>query len=194
MANAPLTEADELVLKDVRAWRRWLDSHEASSDGVWLRLAKKGVTNPTSLTYAEALDEALCCGWIDGQLRSHDDTTFHRRFTPRRPLSVWAARNVEHIARLRSEDRLRPRGELEVSRAMEDGRWERAYAGSATAEVPEDLAAALALDPFAKQRFEARTSAERYSALHRLMTAASVPTRARRLSRIMAELQESPDH
>ena len=75
MANTPLTEADELVLEDVRAWRLWLDTHEDTSDGVWLRLAKKGVTTPTSLSYAEALDEALCSGWIDGQLRSRDDTT-----------------------------------------------------------------------------------------------------------------------
>ena len=193
MANTPLTEADELVLEDVRAWRLWLDTHEDTSDGVWLRLAKKGVTTPTSLSYAEALDEALCSGWIDGQLRSRDDTTFHRRFTPRRPRSMWSARNVEHITRLRSEARMRPRGELEVTRARGDGRWERAYAGSATAQVPEDLAAALALDPAAKHRFDSRTRAERYSALHGLMVAASPATRARRLARILAELQGDPD-
>lgn len=190
MAQPPLTDADELVLTDVGAWRSWLDANEESSDGVWLRLAKKGIATPTSLSYAAALDEALCSGWIDGQRRSHDETTFHQRFTPRRSRSVWSARNVEYIARLRTAGRMRVRGEREVLRAMEDGRWDRAYAGPATATIPDDLAEALALDASAKSRFESRSSAERYSALHRLMTAATPETRARRLARILLELQE----
>ena len=192
MTPTPAPSEDELVLADVFAWRAWLDAHEHTSDGVWLRLAKKGVTTPTSLSYGEALEEALCSGWIDGQRRGLDETTFHQRFTPRRARSMWSARNVDFITRLRAEGRLRPRGEAEVQRATEDGRWDRAYAGQANAEVPPDLAAALARDPQALLRFDARTSAERYSALHRLMTAATPETRERRLARILAELQSDP--
>lgn len=189
MANVAQPIDNELVLTDVAAWRAWLDENEDISDGVWLRLAKKGIETPTSLSYAGALDEALCSGWIDGQRRAHDATTFHQRFTPRRPRSVWSARNVGHISRLREEGRVRPRGEREVELAQADGRWERAYAGSATAVVPEDLAAAFDLDPILRSRFEALSSQERYFALHRLMTASSDATRARRLQRILEELR-----
>src|SRR6187397_2305141 len=103
-----LNPDDVTVVPDVAAWRDFLDSSEDTSDGVWLVLAKKGVTEPTSLTYAEALDEALCSAWIDGQKRSRDAATFLQRFTPRRPRSMWSARNVEHIARLDAEARIRP--------------------------------------------------------------------------------------
>ncbi|MBD3778267.1 MAG: hypothetical protein IE923_03250, partial [Micrococcales bacterium] len=132
-----------MTVPDVAAWRAWLDAHEADSDGVWLVLAKKGVTDPTSLTYAEALDEALCSGWIDGQRRGGDATTFRQRFVPRRARSLWSQRNVQHVARLVAEGRMRERGQAEVDRARADGRWERAYAGQASAEVPADLLAAL---------------------------------------------------
>ncbi|QIK62029.1 hypothetical protein G7068_01525 [Leucobacter viscericola] len=189
MANAALPTDNELVLLDVEAWRAWLDDNEDSSSGVWLRLAKKGTTSPTSLSYAEALDEALCSGWIDGQRRAHDESTFHQRFTPRRPRSIWSERNVGHIERLREQNRMRPRGEREIALAQQDGRWERAYAGSASATVPDDLKAALESDRAARDRFESLSSQERYSALHRLMTATNEATRARRLQRIMEQLQ-----
>ncbi|WP_435526203.1 YdeI/OmpD-associated family protein [Microbacterium elymi] len=123
---------DELIVDDAAAWRRWLDAYESTSDGVWLVLAKKGATAPTRLIYGEALDEALCSGWIDGPKGARDAATFHQRFTPRRARSMWSARNVEHIARLADQGRLRPRGQDEVDRARADGRWDRAYAGSAS--------------------------------------------------------------
>lgn len=185
-----MTTPDESCVPHVAAWREWLDAHEDASDGVWLVLAKKGTTEPTSLTYAQALDEALCSGWIDGQKRGRDEATFLQRFTPRRARSMWSARNVEYIARLEAEGRMRARGRAEVDAARGDGRWERAYAGSADAVVPDDLAAALAAAPALGERFAALTRAQRYSVLHPLMTAATPQTRARRLTKALAALRE----
>lgn len=179
-----------LLVADVAAWREWLDRHEDSSDGVWLVLAKKGVTDPTSLTYAEALDEALASGWIDGQSRKIDDATYTRRFTPRRRRSLWSARNVEHVARLTEAGRMRPRGLDEVELARADGRWDAAYAGSATMEVPDDLAAALKENEAARQTFETLNAANRYAVLHRIATALKPETRARRLERLVAMLAD----
>ena len=176
------------VVADTAAWRAWLDANEGTSDGVWLVLAKKGTLSPTSLTYAQALDEALCSGWIDGQKRGHDAATFLQRFTPRRLRSIWSLRNVEHVARLIDEGRMRPRGHSEIDRARQDGRWDRAYPGSATAEVPEDLVTALRAAPTAKAAFEGLTSQDRYAVLHPLMTAPNPATRARRLEKLLAEL------
>jgi len=187
------THAQPLIVADAAAWRTWLDEHESDSGGVWLVLAKKGTTHPTSLSYAEALDEALCSGWIDGPKRSRDTTTFLQRFTPRRPRSMWSARNVEHIARLEAEGRIRPRGFAEVARAKEDGRWERAYAGSASAEPPAELRLALDADPAARQAFDALTRTERYSILHPLMTAASPATFEARLRRAIERLSRRGD-
>lgn len=181
-------DGPELTVADAAGWRAWLDAHEDSSDGVLLVLAKKGVTDPTSLSYAQALDEALCSGWIDGVKRSRDQGTFLQRFTPRRARSIWSARNVEHIARLEAQGRMRARGRAEVERAQADGRWDRAYAGSATAEVPSDLAAALDAAGL-RPRFDALTSQQRYGILHPLMTAATPETRARRLAKALAALQ-----
>lgn len=181
------------VVADAAAWRAWLDVNEATSDGVWLVLAKKGTASPTSLTYAQALDEALCSGWIDGQKRSRDEATFIQRFTPRRSRSMWSKRNVEHVARLIDEGRMRPRGGQEIDRAQADGRWERAYAGSATVEVPDDLAAALRAAPSAQAAFDALSAQGRYSVLHPLITAPSAATRARRLAKVMDSLGGGPD-
>jgi uncharacterized protein YdeI (YjbR/CyaY-like superfamily) len=192
-AQAETQAAETLTVADAAAWRAWLDQHEDASDGVWLVLAKKGTTVPTTLTYAEALDEALCSGWIDGQKRSGDDATFLQRFTPRRARSLWSQRNIEHVARLVADGRMRPRGHAEVERARTDGRWDRAYAGSAAAEVPDDLLVALAAAPDARARFEALTRQERYSVLHPLMTAATPETRRRRLERAVARLGAPPE-
>ncbi|MFA4927972.1 MAG: YdeI/OmpD-associated family protein [Patulibacter sp.] len=179
---------DVLVVADVGAWRAWLDAREHDSDGVWLTLAKKGTTTPTSLTYAQALDEALCSGWIDGQTKSVDDATYLRRFTPRRVRSMWSKRNVEHVGRLVDEGRMRPRGVEEVERAKADGRWDAAYAGSATIEVPDDLTAALDRDQAARTMFATLNSQNRYAVLHRITTARTPETRQRRLDRLVAML------
>lgn len=179
---------EPFVVPDVTAWRAWLDDHEDTSDGVWLVLAKKGTTDPTSLTYAQALDEALCSGWIDGQKRSLDAAVFLQRFTPRRPRSMWSARNVGLVAQLAGAGRMRPRGQREVDAARADGRWDRAYAGPADAAVPADLLAALDDVPGLRAHFEALPSSARYSVLHPLMTAPNEQTRQRRLARLVERL------
>lgn len=171
------------------AWRAWLDEHEGSSDGVWLRLAKKGVTDPTSLTYAQALDEALCSGWIDGQSQSVDSTTYRQRFTPRRKRSLWSTRNIGHIARLSAEGRMRARGLAEVERAQQDGRWAAAYAGPATIEVPAELAAALAVNPSAAEAFTTLSSRNRYAILHRITTLKTPESRRRNAAKYVAMLE-----
>src|SRR5437667_10578608 len=140
-------ELAELIVRDAAAWRAWLATHHADPAGVWLVLAKKGTEKPTSLTYDQALEEALCHGWIDGQARRRDEATYRQRFTPRRRRSAWSKRNVGIAERLLAEGRMQRAGITAVERAKADGRWEAAYAGQAGLEVPPDLAAALAAEP-----------------------------------------------
>jgi len=179
---------DDLVLPDAAAWRAWLDEHEDDPDGVWLVLAKKGTTEPTTLTYDQALDEALCSGWIDGQKRGRDTATFRQRFTPRRRASLWSQRNIGLVAALEDAGRMRPRGRAEVDRAKGDGRWDRAYAGAATATVPDDLRAALDAAPAAAALFAELDATNRYAVLHRVVTAPSVSARANRIAKLVAGL------
>ena len=155
---------------------------------MWLVLAKKGTTEPTSLSYEQALDEALCHGWIDGQLRRRDERTFRQRFTPRRARSTWSKRNVGHIERLQREGRMHAAGVAEVERAKADGRWEVAYAGQASIEMPDDLAGALAAEPRARAMFEILTSQNRYAVLYRIDAAKRPATRARRIEQYVAML------
>ena len=182
--------ADALVVPDAAAWRSWLDLHEDEPDGVWLALAKKGVVAPTALRYDEALAEALCSGWIDGPKHGIDDAVFAQRFTPRRRASLWSTRNVGIVAALVTDGRMRPRGQAEVDRAKADGRWDRAYSGAASAEVPDDLAAALAASPAAGTRFTELNRTNRYAVIHRVVTAPSPTARANRLARLVAMLEE----
>jgi len=179
---------EELLVKDVAAWRRWLRTNHARSDGVWLVMAKKGTTTPTSLTYDEALDEALCYGWIDGQARSRDATTRLQRWTPRRKRSNWSKRNTGIAERLIKEGRMQPAGLAEIERAKGDGRWAAAYAGPATVEVPEELSAALRARPRAKAMFEILSSQNRYAVLYRIHDAKRPETRARRIEQFVAML------
>lgn len=193
-----MTAADDarpapLIVADAAAWRAWLDANEAVSDGVQLVLAKKNVAHPTSLTYAEALDEALCSGWIDGRRNARDDATFLQLYTPRRARSIWSQRNVEIVARLIADGRMRPRGQAEIDRARADGRWERAYAGQASAAVPPDLEAALADEPEASRRFAALGAAARYSVLHPILSAPSDAARAARVRRAVDRLAGEGD-
>lgn len=175
-------EPPELVVPDADAWRDWLATHHDEPAGVWLVLAKRGTTAPTSLTYDQALDEALCHGWIDGQKRRRDEATFQQRFTPRRPRSPWSARNVGIVARLVEEGRMRPPGLAEVERARGDGRWDAAYPGQATAEVPADLVAALAGNATARATFDVLTAQNRWAIIYRLGGVKRAETRARRIA------------
>jgi uncharacterized protein YdeI (YjbR/CyaY-like superfamily) len=175
----------ELIVEDAAAWARWLAERHATSEGVWLALAKQGGHPPTRLTYQEALEEALCYGWIDGQVRRHDADSYRQRFTPRRKRSAWSKRNVELAERLIDEGRMKPAGQAAVEQARSDGRWQAAYAGAATIEVPDDLADALAAEPKAAAMFAALTGQNRYAILYRLATAKRPDTRSRRLAKFV---------
>jgi uncharacterized protein YdeI (YjbR/CyaY-like superfamily) len=182
---APLSE---LLLADAVAWRIWLRTHHGDEAGVELVLAKKGTTEPTELTYDQALDEALCHGWIDGQVRRRDERTYRQRFTPRRARSQWSERNVGIVERLLAEGRVHPSGLAAVQRAKADGRWEAAYPGQGTIEVPADLATALAAEPSAKANFEILSSQNRYAVLYRIHSAKRSDTRTRRIDQFVAML------
>lgn len=175
-------------MADRAAWRAWLADHHGDPNGVWLTLAKGGATEPTSLTYDQALAEALCYGWVDGQLARGDDTTFRRTFTPRRPSSAWSKRNVTLVDQLEAEGRMHAAGLAAVERARADGTWQAAYAGQATIEVPDDLAAALAAQPRAQATFDDLDSANRYAVLYRVTTARRAQTRASRVEQLVAML------
>lgn len=177
----------ELLLPDAAAWRTWLLAHHGSSPGVWLVLHKKGGA-VTTLTYADALDEALCFGWIDGQGRRRDAESSFQRMTPRRPRSPWSARNVGHIERLEREGRMHDAGRAQVRAAQADGRWDRAYGGPADAVVPDDLAAAVAAEPHAQAWFDVLTSTNRYAILYRVAEAKRPETRARRIADFVDKL------
>jgi uncharacterized protein YdeI (YjbR/CyaY-like superfamily) len=185
MAGILLHTMDTLTLPDAAAWRAWLEQHHDDSDGVWLVTAKKGVAG---VSRDEALEEALCHGWIDGQARSRDDATYLQRYTPRRPRSGWSQRNTKIVERLTAEGRMHPAGLAEVERAKADGRWDAAYAGSATIQVPADLQEALDADPAAKAMFETLNSRNRYAVLYRIETAKRAETRQRRIEKYVAML------
>jgi len=182
------SEPPELIVVDAAAWRARLSRHHGEQNGVWLVLAKKGTTEPTSLTYDEALIEALCHGWIDGQSRRRDEATYRQRFTPRRRRSQWSKRNVGIAERLLAEGKMHAAGIAEIERAKADGRWDAAYSGAATIEVPDDLAAALDAEPRAKAFFAELTGQNRYAILYRVTTARRAQTRARRIEDIVAML------
>ena len=181
-------ELPELLVGDAAEWRAWLVAHYETSPGVRLVLARKGATQPTALSYDDALEEAICFGWIDGQLSRRDATTFLRRFTPRAARSAWSQRNVAIAERLSAEGRMHRAGDAEVRRAKSDGRWQDAYAGSRGAMLPEDLAKALAANPRARATFETLTSANRYSIFYRVESAKRAETRARRIEQFVEML------
>jgi uncharacterized protein YdeI (YjbR/CyaY-like superfamily) len=176
---------DPLTLPDGAAWRAWLAEHHDESSGVWLVTAKKGAAG---VSREEALEEALCFGWIDGQARKNDDSSYLQRYTPRRARSVWSQRNTRIVERLMQEDRMHAAGVAEVERAKADGRWDAAYAGPATIEVPSDLEQALKADPQAQATFERLNSRDRYTILYRIHMAKRPETRQRRIETFVAML------
>jgi len=178
----------ELIVADAAAWHAWLAEHHREPDGVWLVLAKKNVTTPTSLTYDQALEEALCHGWIDGQRKGRNEHTFIQRYTPRRTRSMWSQRNVELVARMEREGRMLPAGRAEIERAKADGRWDKAYGASSVREIPADLAEALAAEPRAQAMFDILTSANRFAVVHRVNEAKRAETRSQRIDRFVAQL------
>jgi uncharacterized protein YdeI (YjbR/CyaY-like superfamily) len=180
-------DLEELLVPDAAAWRTWLDENHKTSPGVWLVLHKKGGT-VTSLDYPAALDEALCFGWIDGQLRRRDGESSFQRMTPRRPRSVWSARNVGHIARLEEAGKMTDAGRAAVAAAKADGRWDAAYGGQADVEVPPDLAAAIAAKPAAQEMFDVLTKTNLFALVYRTNTAKQAATRERRIAEFVEML------
>jgi uncharacterized protein YdeI (YjbR/CyaY-like superfamily) len=186
--GAPQIEYPTRHFTDRKAWAEWLEQHHASERGVWLRLAK-AASDLSSVTYDEAVEVALCYGWIDGQAKRHDADSWLQKFTPRGPRSVWSKRNRDRAERLIANGEVRAAGLEAIEAARADGRWERAYDSPRSAAVPEDLQSALDGSPEAKSFFETLKSAQRYVILHRVQTAVKPETRARRIAKFVAMLE-----
>ncbi|WP_329117791.1 YdeI/OmpD-associated family protein [Streptomyces sp. NBC_01465] len=181
-------EVDVVAFPDAAAFEDWLAAgHHTRREGVWVKVAKKA-SGIASVTDDEPVDVGLCWGWISGQRRGLDDQYYLQKYSPRRPRSVWSRVNVEKVAALTAAGRMREPGLAEVQRAREDGRWDRAYASQATAEVPDDLAAALAADPAASAVFDALDRSARYQLMLPLLQAATPETRRTRLERAVQAL------
>jgi len=171
-------------------WRAWLAAHhDARPEGVWLKIAKKG-SDVASVDYPQALEVALCYGWIDGQKKGLDETHWLQRFTPRRSRSIWSKVNRAKADALVEAGEMQPAGLAEMEQAKADGRWAAAYDGQRTSAVPDDLAAALAGNAVAREFFATLDSTNRYAILHRLQTAKKPETRARRLAQFVEMLGE----
>lgn len=171
------------------AWEKWLEERHATSDGLWLKIAKKD-SGIESVTFAEALDVVLCYGWIDSQRGGFDERFFLQRFTPRKPRSKWSQVNREKVAKLIESGRMRPAGLREVERARADGRWDAAYEPQSAATVPDDLRLELEGNEEARDFFQKLDRANRYAILYRIQDAKKPETRARRIAQYVAMLAE----
>jgi uncharacterized protein YdeI (YjbR/CyaY-like superfamily) len=171
------------------AWAGWLSDHHADADGVWLRIERKGA-GPAALTHPEALEVAIAYGWIDGTRKRLDDRHYLQRFTPRRPRSRWSQINRDKALELIERGTMTPAGLAEVERAKADGRWDAAYAGQRTMAVPDDLLVELERNPAAAQLFARLDSRNRYAILYRIDDAKKPETRARRIEKFVAMLNE----
>ena len=171
------------------AWERWLARNHARSPGVWLEIAKKAAA-VTTVSHPEALDVALCYGWIDGLRHKQDDTYFRQRFTPRTRTSKWSKINRDKVEALVAAGRMRPAGQAAIDAAKADGRWDAAYAGSRSIEVPDDLVRALRRNAKARRAFEQLDSRNRYAILYRVHDAKRPDTRARRIETFVTMLAE----
>jgi uncharacterized protein YdeI (YjbR/CyaY-like superfamily) len=170
-----------LDLRSPAEWERWLEqNHEAKQEGAWLRLFKKGHPD-AGLSYPDAVLTALCFGWIDGQAKKHDDVSRIQRFTPRRRRSVWSKLNIERAERLLDEGRMRDAGLRAIEAAKQDGRWEQAYDPPSTATIPEDFLSELRKNKRAEAFFATLNKRNTYPVVHRLQTAKTAETRARRI-------------
>lgn len=171
----------------VHAWEQWLAENHAKSDGIWLRIFKKESGEET-VTYAQALDEALCYGWIDGQKNKLDSDSWIQKFTPRRAKSIWSKRNIEHVERLTNEKRMKPAGFQAYEDAKHDGRIANAYDSPANSTVPDDLLQLLEKDIEAKAFFESLNKANKFAITWRLQTAKKPETRQKRMNIILEML------
>jgi uncharacterized protein YdeI (YjbR/CyaY-like superfamily) len=183
-----MPEQPVIAFASAAAFSKWLTRHHADHCGFWLKIAKKASGIPT-VTYTEALDEALCFGWIDGQKKTFDTTAFLQKFTKRGKRSVWSKINVGHVRRLEKEGRMKPDGLAAVAAAKADGRWAAAYHSFSTARMPEDFLAALEREPDAKVFFETLNKTQRYGFFFRITTAKKAETRSKRIADFVAMLK-----
>jgi uncharacterized protein YdeI (YjbR/CyaY-like superfamily) len=186
-AKTPSRPIEPIRFATPGAFEAWLRKHHATSDGAWLLIAKAGAAEPTP-SYAQALDCALCWGWIDGQKRAIDAHHWVQRFTPRRARSLWSKVNREKVAALIEAGRMQPPGQAEIDRAKADGRWDAAYDGARTSTIPDDLEAAFEAQPQARAFFATLNAANRYAVLWRVQTAKKPETRAKRIQTLVAML------
>jgi uncharacterized protein YdeI (YjbR/CyaY-like superfamily) len=177
------------LFKTQAHWHSWLEKNHEKPDGLWLHFAKKG-SGSVTVSYEEALDTALCFGWIDGQVRTHDEKTFVRKFTPRRARSVWSKVNRDKAEKLTADGRMRPAGHRAIERARVGGEWDSAYDSARTATVPPDLGAELAKAKRAAAFFAKLDRANRYAMLWRIQTAKNPAMRAKRIAEIVAMLKK----
>src|SRR3954466_984729 len=188
MTSAKPAELPVRLFKDDAAWEAWLAKEHAKSAGLWLRIAK-AASKVKSVSYAQALDVALCYGWIDGQKKAFDDATWLQKFTPRGKRSIWSKINREKVQRLVESGRMQSPGLEAVERAKANGQWDAAYDSHRTAGVPDDLQQALDASPKAQAFFATLNSANRYAILGRVQTAKKAETRARRIAQFIEMLE-----
>lgn len=189
-SNPVRAELPVILFEHAQAWTEWLEEHHPDAPGVWLRIAKKAA-DFRSVSYAEALDVALCYGWIDSQKKSYDEASFLQKFTPRGPRSIWSRVNREKVDALVGAGRMKPAGLLAVERAKADGRWDAAYESPRNATVPEDLQAELDRNPAARDFFATLNRTNRYAILFRIQTAKKPETRAKRIASFVAMLERN---
>jgi uncharacterized protein YdeI (YjbR/CyaY-like superfamily) len=189
----PPTDLPVLAFADQAALETWLEENHGTAPGLYVRIAKKGTGVP-SVNWEQMVEVLLCFGWIDGRANRLDDRFYVQRITPRRAKSVWSQKNVATVERLVAEGRMRPAGLAAVEAAKADGRWERAYAGPATITMPDDLAAALDVEPAVRAAYDALDGQNRYAVLHRVHTAATPATRAKRIAAAVDMLREGRTH
>ena len=185
----PPTDFPVLAFADQAALEAWLEAEHLTAPGLYVKIAKKAAGVP-SVNWEQMVEVLLCFGWIDGRANRIDDHWYVQRITPRRPKSVWSQKNVATVERLIAEGRMRPAGLAAVEAAKADGRWERAYAGPATITMPDDLAEALDAEPAARAAYDALDAQNRYSVLHRVHTATTPATRAKRIAALTRKLAE----
>jgi uncharacterized protein YdeI (YjbR/CyaY-like superfamily) len=183
------TDLPVLPFERQKDWAVWLGKNHATSSGVWLKLARKA-SGIKSVTYDEALEVALCYGWIDGQKKSSDEMSWLQKFTPRSPKSIWSKINTEKALRLIESGRMKPAGLKAVESAKQDGRWDAAYASQSKAVAPDDLQAELDRNAKAKAFFATLDSRNRYAILHRIHTAKKAETRAKRIEQFIRMLEK----
>ncbi len=189
----PSDELPILPFADRDAWADWLHEHHAASPGVWLKIAKKA-SGIATVTHPEALEEALCYGWIDGQRAPLDESFFLQRFTPRRPRSKWSQVNRDKVTSLIAQNRMQPAGLAQIEAAKQDGRWDAAYAPQSSQEIPEDFERALEQNPKAHEFFKTLRGTRRYSFLYRIQDAKRPETRARRIEQFIHMLAKGETH